>query len=1141
MKKNYHLRVQSHPILKKLIMELKIVILIVLVSVSNIFASNSYSQTAKVTLDMENKTLEQVMDEIEQQSEFYFIFNQKQIDINRTVNVQVDNKLIDEILPDLFAGTNVNYAVLDRKILLTTEPLENDIMPFVSSNEFQQQIVTGKVTDSQTGEAMPGVNIRVKGTNVGTISDQDGKYSLSLTDRNVTLVFSFIGYVTQEVPVIGETTVDVALVSELKGLDEVIVIGYGTMKKSDLTGSIERVSSAAFKTRPITNIIEAFAGTVAGFYSAQGTYASGGGSMEIRGSTSLAANVSPLIVLDGVIYNGNIADINPNDIESIDILKDASSSAIFGSRAASGVVVITTKKGQASKPVINFSSKIGIVGLTNQLKPFGPEEYLTLKSDFFKRTRGQDMPPHYYTNPENLPDNISLQEWANYDASPSEDYIGMWLLRLALSPRETENYLAGKTYDWYDAITQNGIRQEYDASISGGAENLRYFFSSGYTHNKGITIGDEFKTFRSRFNLDADLSDFLKIGVNVHFADRDQGFERISLKDAVRMSPWNEPYDNEGQLIMYPNEWIYNPFIDYTYRDRLDKTQTLFANLFGEIKLPLGFSYRVNFSNNVLWRRNYLFDPIETQRGLSNNGYGYRSNQHNYEWMVDNLIKWNRIIANIHRLDFTFLVNAEKNQSWYDMQTNLNMEPSDKLGYHALQSGLNPSLQNSDSYSTGNALMARLNYTLMDKYMLTVSWRRDGYSAFGQANPYAQFPSAAFAWTISKEGFFNIDWITNLKLRTSWGVNGNRDIDPYAALSKLSTLKYLYGNTPASGVYTNSMSNRDLRWEQTQAINLGIDFGIYKSRINGNIDIYQSTTTDLLLFRSLPQIIGYSEVISNLGELRNKGIEVSLNSININNSNITWKSNFVFSHNRNKIISLYGDMIDIVDEDGKVIGQREADDLSMQWFIGQSIDRVWDYEFLGIWQLNEEDKAAVYSKDPGDVKLRDVDLDGLYTPADDKLFLGYKKPQYRLGFRNDIAFLKHFEFSAFIRADLGFLGRNNFYKNHDIGGGQFDRQNTYAFDYWTPENSTAKYPRLAVDISSPTFEVWRDRSFVRLQNLSLAFNFPMKYIERYKVQNLRVFIDVNNALTFTNWGHYDPESGETPMPKYITFGLNLGL
>ena len=1005
----------------------------------------------------------------------------------------------------------------------------------------QERTVSGKVTDKHE-RPLPGVTVVLKGTTTGIVTNMDGNYSLTGINNNSILTFSFIGMKSQEIIVANQAIINVTLLEDIIGLEEVVAIGYGTVRKSDLTGSVERVSAADIETKSITNMVEALAGTVAGFYSQQGTTAAGGGTMEVRGPTSLAANISPLVVLDGVIFNGNLRDINPSDIESIDILKDASAAAIFGSRSASGVIVVTTKKGTISKPTINLSVKTGVTGLTKHMNPLSPMDYLRTRGDFFRRIHSDSRPLHYYTHPDELPNNITLQEWAAYDAGSSSDYVGLWLSRLVVSPKERANFLAGRTTDWYDEIVRNGIRQDYDVSVTGGQNNFRYFFSSGYVHNEGVTIGDEFKSFRSRINIDADIYDFLTVGVNSQFGDRDQGFERISIEDAVRQSPWTQIYDEDGNLIMYPNDdtLVQNPFNYYNYRQRYNKIQSVFATLYAQLNLPYGFSFRINYSNNFYFVKDYLYDPIQTPRGQSNAGYGYRTNNSNYDWMVDNILKWNKTFADIHRFDLTLLYNAEKNQSWWDQQINSKMQPSGALGFHGLQAGTNPQLSNNDVYSTGNALMARLNYVLLNRYLLTVAWRRDGYSAFGQANPYAQFPSGALAWTISEEEFFKADWISNLKIRLSWGINGNRDIGPYDALARLSSTSYLYGNNLAIGVFSSSMANTNLKWERTQATNLGIDFGLFDSRIYGSIDAYNSITTDLLLRRSLPRIIGYTNVMSNMGELQNRGVELTLNSVNVSKPNFSWKSSFIFSHNKNKIIHLYGDMMDVVDEDGNIIGQREADDLTNQWFIGQSIDRIWDYEILGIWQQDEAELAARYGKQPGDMKLRDVNGDFRYNPADDKVFQGYKKPKFRMGLRNDLKFLKNFELSSYIRADLGFYGINNLYQN-DAQGGQWERRNTYDVPYWTPDNPNNEWARLASNMTSPSFDVWKNRSFVRLQDVSIGYNVPSEKLQFFRLSNLKMYVNMHNVLTFSSWQHYDPESGTTPMPKTYTLGLNLSL
>ncbi len=1005
-----------------------------------------------------------------------------------------------------------------------------------------QTAVSGRVTDADTGEPLAGATISVVGAVGSVTTNDDGNFTAQTPSLSSRLQVSYVGYQTAIIDINGRAYLSIALTHEDEALEEVVVVGYGTVKKSDLTGAIQRIDASKFDTQPTTNAIEMLSGTVAGFNSNQGTTASGGGTMEIRGQKSLAANNNPLIVLDGVIYNRNISDINPNDIESIDVLKDASSAAVFGSRSAAGVIIITTKRGKTGKPTIGISSNTGVVGLTKHMKPLEPDDYLQARAVMFTQ-RHTNRPSDYYTHPDKLPVGLSVEEWMNYDNTPTDDPEGMWLSRLVLSPKEQENYRAGRIMDWYDAIFRNGVRQDYDVNVSGGAENVRYYLSSGYTHNQGYSLGDEFKTFRSRVNVDADLASFLKVGVNAQFSNRDQGFQRITLDQAVAQSPFTQIYDDDGvTMLMYPNDdaLVTNPFVYYTYRDLYNKTQMLYATLFGELRLPYGFSLRVNYLNNYSWAKDYMFDPINTPNGMNNNGYGERSSSSGYEWTIDNILKWNKSYGNVHNFDFTFLFNVEKYQTWLDYLQNAQFEPNDLLSYHALQSGLNPSLSNTDNYSTGNALMARLNYSLLDKYLLTLTWRRDGYSAFGQANPYAHFPSAALAWRISEEQFFDINWLSNLKIRASMGVNGNRASSPYAALARLTANKYVYGNELATGVYAANMANSGLKWERTQALNFGLDFGLLDNRINGSLDYYDMVTSDLLLTRTLPRISGYSSVAANLGELGNKGFEFTANSVNINKTNFRWESTLNFSFNRNKIEQLYGEMIDVLDDNGNVIGQREADDITNSWFIGQSIDRVWDYETLGVWQIDEAEQAMQFGKRPGDIKLRDVNGDGVLVPLDDKIFQGYSKPQYRLGFRNDITFLKNFQFSAFIRADLGFYRTNNLYKN-DGTGGQWERRNTYATPYWTEENGNNEWARLISNVSSPSFNIWRNSSFLRLQDVSLSYSFESKAIERFKLQNLRIYASLRNYLTITSWEHFDPESGTSPMPKIVTFGLNVGL
>ncbi len=1004
-----------------------------------------------------------------------------------------------------------------------------------NSTSLQQDQVTGKVTDNK-GQPLPGVTVLVKGTTTGTITNAEGLFSIpKLTSRSI-LVFSFVGMRTQEVLVGNQTRIDIVLEQDVIGLDEVVAIGYGTMKKSDLTGSVTKVKAQQYETQQAANFMQYLTGTVAGVSVNNSTSAAESSSIEVRGPTSLNANNAPLIVLDGVIFNGNLNDINPNDIESIDILKDASSAAVFGSRSAAGVVIINTKKGSGDKVTINLASQLGITGTTNEILPCNPEEYLRYRQDFLRRVN-PSLPSAYYDNPNSLPAGITLETWQKYDATVNPDVQDAWMNRLKLREIEKKNLLAGKTYDWYDAAMRTGIRQNYDISINGGTGNLKYYWSTGYTDNKNYILGDDYQIIRTRLNTDATITDYLKIGMNAQFSNKDQSNVAVSLDNIIDQSPYGQPYDDQGVLKWYPHDdsVIPNPFMNYYNYDKYNKTQNLFANFYGELTLPYGFSFKSSFINRYDWTKTYYYDPSTTPNGNKTMGFAQRINSSLYEWQLDNILTWKKKFG-VHDFNATFLYNAEKKQTWRDQVDNVGFFTSEALTYHQLNAGSSPTVINNDTYSTGTAMMGRLNYSLMGKYYLTVTYRRDGYSAFGQLNPYANFPSAALAWNIKNEKFFKASWVDNLKLRISYGVNGNRDIGIYDALAQLGTTKYLSGTTVVSGIYSSTMANTGLKWERTTALNGGVDFGVFNGRLSGNIDLYKMKTTDLLLLRSLPAIIGYKSVMSNMGQLDNKGFELTLNSLNITKKDFAWNSSLVFSFNRNEIVHLYGEMVDIKDKDGNVIGQKEADDRTNGWFIGESIDRIWNYRALGIWQLGEENIAKTFGKAPGDTKLYDADGNGIST-QEDKEFIGYSKPRYNFGLRNDISFLKNFNFSCFIRADLGHMSTNGLLMHTNQTE---DRQNAYNLPYWTPTNPINTYTRLNT-VNTPAFTLYESRSFVRLQDASLSYTVPKSIIEKVKINRCRFYVSGRNIFVISKWSGWDPESGNTPMPRTFTFGIDLTL
>jgi TonB-dependent starch-binding outer membrane protein SusC len=1118
---------------KKLLLIMKISALFLFCALANLVADPAWSQNTRISLNMKDATVEEVLNKIEDSSEFYFLFNQRTVDVTKKVDIVADQEPIRDILSNML-GKDVTFTVYDRQIILTRADLDE------SAEELQQKRVTGKVT-SKAGDPLAGVSVIVKGSTTGTITNNEGSFNLVLPDGATTLSFSFVGMSTQDIEIGNESVFDVIMNESAVGLDEVLVIGYGTAKKRDLTGSVVRVDATVFKDESTTQLSNMLAGTVAGISTSQATTADGSSSMLIRGQKSLNASTDPMIVLDGVIFNGSISDINPADIESIDILKDASSASVYGARAAAGVVIVTTKKGSQGKPVISFSSQLGMAEVTNNVKPYDAAGYLRFRQDVL-RGYYPDKVSYYYNNPTKLPAGVSIDEWRAASNNPQEDNTQEWLSRLNFYPVEVDNYLSGKSVDWYHKAIHKGLRQNYDLSIGGKTNNFTYYWSLGYQNNEGVVRGDKFSTVRSRLNVDFKVTDWLNVGLNTQFADRDQSSVPVEMWSMYDNSPYGSMYRADGSLEWYPNSFaVPNPMDNYYGQQTLNKVYTLFTSMYAKLNLPLGFNYKVSFQPYYEFGRNFNFWPSSTIYGGVDHsgGYGTREESSKFNWIVDNILAWNKEIG-INSFDLTLLYSAERNLGWSSFNSNESFLPNQFLGYNALQFGSKPYLSNYDYQETGNAVMGRLNYTLLKKYLVTASIRRDGYSAFGKKNPTAFFPAAAIAWRISDEDFFPKDIINTMKLRVSWGVNGNRDIGAYSAMAQISPNLYYDGSNTIVGVYNSTLANNNLAWERTKSLNFGLDFAILKNRIDVSAEYYNATTNDLLMKRKLPEITGFTDIITNLGEIGNRGFELTVNTKNIDHPNFTWNSSLVFSLNRNKIKKLFGDYETVV-INGKNV-KREIPDYTNEWFPGQSIDRIWNYKITGIWQTSETDKAAVYYLQPGDFKAVDVNKDSAYVDLDDKQFIGYKQPRYRLGFRNDFTFFRNFAASIFIRADLGQLTA---YEDalHSGGSDTYDRRNTIAIPYWTPENQSNEYARLNTNLNvfGGGIMMYKPSSFMRVQDFTLSYTLPANAIQRMKLSTLRIYCSVRNLYTLTKWPGWDPESGSTPMPKIYTFGVNLSL
>jgi len=1109
--------------------------------------AKTFSQNVRLDLKLENATLKTVLSKIEEKTDYYFFYKNDEIENLKDISIDAKQELLSEILDNILKHKGFEYEVHDHYILIQKDGDNNS-----SQGSLQQPYtVSGHVTDS-SGAPLPGVTVIIKGTTQGIITDADGSYTLSKVPADATLGFSFVGMRTQDVPVSGKTTVNVIMKEETVGIEEVVAIGYGTMKKKDLTGSISQIQAEKMEKSSPSTVQDILRGGIPGLNVALSNSAQGGGDMLVRGERSLAAGTSPLIVVDGVIQTGSLLEVNPHDIESIDVLKDASAAAVYGASSANGVVIITTKKGKSGKPTIRFDSSFGMVTMGANRKVYDPKGYLQYRSDLFNSSSDFATPAAYYKPTDESLDKygITIDEWREYTGTSSTDDEKTWLERIGLSEKEIENYFNGKTYDWYDASFRTGLKQDYDLSLSGKGDRFNYYFSLGYLNSKGVIVGDEYENYRTNLKLEANVTSFLDVGLTARFTNRSTSSVATDWAYQIKYdTPFSLPYDDEGNLVAHPlgdsNIYKgYNQAYINQYQDVNSGTTSLNTSLSAKVKLPFKITYEINYAPRFSW---YFDREWKSSENVDNtdNGSVERETIKYFDWYLDNILKWEYTFNDVHHIDVTLLQNAEEHKTWdEDMQAS-DFVPSDALGWHYVESAVNQEISSNDTHSTGDALMARLFYSYNNRYLATLSVRRDGYSAFGNNNKRATFPSVALGWVFTNEKFFHWEPMSTGKLRLSWGKNGNRNIGIYQALSNLTTGggKYVYADktgtvSEVSLLYVSRMANKNLKWETTTSWNAGLDFGFFKNRLNGSVDYYYMPTTDLLMDRSLPDFTGFSSITTNLGKILNTGLEITLNSTNIQHNNFTWSTSFGFSTNRNEIKHLYYTYEDIVDDQGNVIGSKEVDDSSNGWFIGKNINTIWDYKCTGIWQTGEEEEAAKYGEQPGDARCLDVNGDYAFSSTRDKVFLGQTDPKFRWSMRNDFTIMKNLSVSVNMYSYWGHKSATSSYL-HNLGADN-GRTNDYVSEYWTPDKPSKKYARLNSTLpSNITPKLVLDKSFIRLENISLSYDLPARISQKIEAQQIRFYGSINNVAVWTKeWNYWDPEI-TGPVPRTFTFGASL--
>lgn len=990
----------------------------------------------------------------------------------------------------------------------------------------QGRSVSGTVTDSNTGESLIGVSVTVKGVSVGTVTDIDGKYTLSSVPSGAALVFTYIGYEPKEVLVGNQTILDVVLQEDRQVLDEVVVVGYGVQKKSDITGSVTSVSKDRLGRLPVTNVLQAVQGAAAGVTITQTSSIPGDApDALVRGQNSINANSGPYIVVDGVPISksgGTLNDINPNDIESMEILKDASATAIYGTNGANGVILVTTKRGVSGKPTIRYNGYLGVENFSNKLKFANGKEMQERYKDYVAQNPGESF----------------------YNNSP------------VMKEYEYENWEKGITTDWIDAVSQTGIIQNHNVSVSGGAENVKYYLSADYMDQKGIIKGFNYKRYSVRTNIDVNVTNYLTVGTSTYlvFHNRDGG--RANFLMAEAMSPYGKMYEDDGSYAIWPmySEQLFTNPLMWTTTNPERRQSNININGYADLNFeniwkPLkGLKYKFNGGYAYIPKRGNEYEGKSVNR---NNGWAKIQNEETQSYTIENILSYTRDIDK-HHFDLTALYAASRKK--YQRSTaEAEKFVSDDLGWHNIGSAGTQKVSSYTDLYTTLSQMGRLNYSFDSRYLFTFTVRRDGSSVFGANNKYGVFPSVALGWNMANESFMQSvnPWLNTLKLRMSYGKSGNEAIGVYQSRVKMDNNMLAMGGASNMTLTPNSfMGNNDLTWETTKTFNAGIDFGLWSNRLTGNVDLYFSKTNDLLLKRNLPKISGYSTVYSNMGETANKGVEITLNSRNIVSKDFTWATTLVFSWNKNEIKDLYGD---------------KKDDLGNRWFIGQPIGVIYDYVKVGIWQEDEIAAGLHNDWDPiaeaGDVKL--ADLSGPDGVPDgkidnyDRTIQGQTTPKWIGGITNTFTY-KDFSLSVFIQTVQGVKRNNNMIgiASDEIG----KRNTTIEVGYWTPENRSNEWRSLTKTSNKHGYGFPSNASFTRIKDITLSYNLPHKVVNKIGLGSLQMYVSGRNLFTFTDWIGWDPEArqvlrghsswdgtrGETvydssnyPMTKSCVFGINV--
>lgn len=972
-----------------------------------------------------------------------------------------------------------------------------------------ERTISGKVIDEQSNEGLPGVSVVVKGTQKGAITDMDGGFSFSVPDGAVTLVFSFVGYESQEILVGNSSVINISLKPDLKQLDEMVVVGYGEQRKKDLTGAV-----ASLQTKDITRAnpvlaSKAIQGQVAGATVTKTSNRPGAGyNITIRGENTINNSTEPLVVIDGLM-GGNINNLNPNDIQSMDILKDASSTAIYGARGANGVIIITTKKGVSGKPRVSYDAYVG-------LKVPGHVPRLMNSTEFYKNV---------------------------FTDRVLENITGA-----TFSSAEKANIDAGRTTDWTDLITDPAPQMSHNLSVSGGTDKTTYRFSGGYLNEGGNVLYTGYKRYNLNAGLDSKLGERFKVGFTTYVSYSNQEFgSQESLRGAYRARPTGtvlfkdltNPSETKDININGYAFWmgindaqVPHPLMDIDpNQSKLNTTNaTIMGNAYVEFEPVKGLTFRSSLSAITTNERqgDYRGQWTKSQIGAKpRTQYDQRTLG---SYTIDNIANYTADFSR-HRITLTALQSA-----YYQRNEAYSIAVKD-LPYNSFWYALNTGTLTANSSSLIErslaSYMGRINYSYADKYLLTLTGRSDGASQLSDGNKWAFFPSVAVGWRLNEEPFIsNLNVFSNLKLRVSYGQVGNSGVNPYSTQAGLLATGYDFDGTAANGFAPLNLANKDLKWERSGELNMGVDVGFFKNRINASLEFYNRKTVDLILNQKIPTVTGFNQVVANVGQIENKGVELTLNTANIVRKDFNWNSTFTFTKNNNKLLQLYG--------------EGQTADKGNKLFVGFPIRANFDYQFNGIWQTADKDLATKYGQLPGQVRVVDQNNDGKISSAegsDDRIILGTQLPKFLMGVTNRLNF-KNIDFSFFI-----YYRNGTQYSNSTLSGtfGEISgtRYNKLAsIDYWRSDNPSNTYWGVAGAGPYRGAINYQDASFLRISDLTLGYTIPTNLMSRWKLSNARVYAQASNPFIFSKYTGFDPEFNsaiyQDDVPSILyTFGVNV--